>query len=549
MIRLWTLLGQPARTKFILALILSAGAGAFGIGLLGLSGWFLTAAALAGVAGAGYVFNHLYPSAGVRGAAFGRVLTRYGEQIVGHDATLSLSARLRPVLFAASANRQRGLTPMPAGELSALIDDVDAAEAGFLRVLSPAAAILASILVALGFAFSADFLAGLIALIGFGLTGLALPYLAVRKTKGIAETTARQAENARAQTARLIENAIELDVIGALGRESKAACDRVSDWIRIQAENETRYLSIAALTRISGIALALFVLWRALTGPADLALAVGAALAMIAAFDATATMVNLLEAVNRSGEAATRLCGWLETRDVPWNPSEDKARPIDTVFPLQAEELIVQAAPAAPRIGPLSFSLVSGVVMEVIGPSGSGKSTLAETLMRLHPAISGKLSYAGTSAGDVRMASILTHIAMAPQFPAFLPGSLKEQFQLADPNVSDETIKLALHTACADSFVYARKEGLNVRFGEDDFPFSGGELRRLGIARALVTNPDILILDEPFAGLEPALVKRLSDELCDWASRSDHSLIILTHEPSDQPFVGLHHQILRVSRA
>ena len=86
------LLGRPAKRRFALALLLSALAGASSIILLGLSGWFLTAAAVAGSAGAGYVFNHLYPSAGVRAAAFSRVLTKYGEQLIGHDATLSLSA-------------------------------------------------------------------------------------------------------------------------------------------------------------------------------------------------------------------------------------------------------------------------------------------------------------------------------------------------------------------------------------------------------------------------------------------------------------------------
>ena len=167
MLKLWKLLGRPAKVRFGLALLLSALAGASSIALLGLSGWFLTAAAIAGSAGAGYVFNHLYPSAGVRGAAFSRVLTRYGEQLIGHDATLSLSAQLRPRLFAAGAATQRGFTSMPARELSSLIDDVDAAEAGFLRVYSPAAAVIASIAVALGFVFASDWISGLLTLAAF----------------------------------------------------------------------------------------------------------------------------------------------------------------------------------------------------------------------------------------------------------------------------------------------------------------------------------------------------------------------------------------------
>ncbi len=128
MIKLWIRLGKPGQTQFASALGLAALSGASAVFLLGLSGWFLTAAALAGLAGTGLIFNHLFPSAGVRAAAFSRVLSRYGEQLVGHDATLKLSATLRPQLFSAGALSMRGLTPLASADLSLLLDDVEAAE-------------------------------------------------------------------------------------------------------------------------------------------------------------------------------------------------------------------------------------------------------------------------------------------------------------------------------------------------------------------------------------------------------------------------------------
>ena len=546
MLTLWRVLGAPARNRFMLALVLSALAGASSVVLLGLSGWFLTAASIAGASGAGYVFNHLYPSAGVRGAAFARVITRYGEQLVGHDATLSLSARLRPDLFAASAATQRGFTSMPASELSLLIDDVDAAEAGFLRVYSPAAAVLAGVLVALGFVFASDWLSGLSALAAFALTGWILPSYAVRHAHHMATDLSQQAEAAREATARLVENAIELDIIGALSSEAGSACQRLNEQVKAHDAMEAPYRNLGALTATAGLGLALLVLWRAGGNPSATAIATGAALALMAAFEATGTMLKVFDARARSRVAAERLASRLQQREAIWDPPLETARPLQTLFPLTASDLAAQAAPAAPVTGPLSFVIKPGMLVQVIGPSGSGKTTLAETLMRLHPVAGGRLSYAGVPADEVRIASVLERMAISPQFPAFLPGTLAEQLRLAAPQASEADLWAALSTACADSFVRTRPEGLDTRFAEGDLPFSGGELRRIGLARALLLEPEILILDEPFAGLEPALAKRVAENLTAWAREAPRAVILLAHKETAEPFHGLEHRTLEI---
>lgn len=546
MLKLWRALGRPAGLRFSLALLLSALAGASSVILLGLSGWFLTAAALAGVSGAGYVFNHLYPSAGVRGAAFSRVLTRYGEQLVGHDATLSLSARLRPDLFAAGAATQRGFTSMPAKDLSTLIDDVDAAEAGFLRVFSPAAAVISGALVALGFVFASDWLTGLIALGAFLCSGWAFPALAVKQSHRAAEHLARQAEAARENTARLVENAVELEIIGALGKEAATARQSLDQQLAAHDAIEAPYRNLGAFTATAGLALALLVLWRAGSAGSGIAIATGAALALMAAFESTGAMLKVFDANARSGLAASRLAARLAQREAAWDPSLESAQPLATLFPIVAESLTVQAAPAAPMIGPLSFTIGPGMLVQVVGVSGSGKTTLAETLMRLQPVAHGMLSYAGAPAEAVRIASVLERVSISPQFPAFLPGTLAEQLRLAAPEAPDEALWAVLKIACADGFVRDKEAGLNVRFEEGDPPFSGGELRRIGLARALLANPEILILDEPFAGLESALAQQLAENLTDWARGAPRSLILLAHKESREPFEGLTPLVVRL---
>lgn len=546
MLKLWRALGRPARMRFGIALFLSALAGASSVILLGLSGWFLTAAALAGVSGAGYVFNHLYPSAGVRGAAFSRVLTRYGEQLVGHDATLSLSARLRPDLFAASAASQRGFTSMPAKELSTLIDDVDAAEAGFLRVYSPAAAVLAGVIVALGFVFASDWLTGLIALAAFLCSGWVFPALAVKRSHRAAVDLTRQAEDAREKTARLVENAVELDVIGALGTETGAARQSLEQQLVARDAIETPYRNLGAFTATVGLALALLVLWRAGETGSGIAMATGAALALMAAFESTGAMLKVFDANARSAVAATRLADRLAEREAAWDPPLQAATPLATLFPLVATGLVAQAAPTAPMIGPLSFTLRPGMLAQILGPSGSGKTTLAETLMRLHPVSPGMLSYAGVPAETVRIASALERISISPQFPAFLPGTLAEQLRLAAPDASDDALWTALRTACADDFVREKEAGLETRFEEGNPPFSGGELRRIGLARALLASPEILILDEPFAGLEPTLARRLAGNLTAWTREAPRALVLLAHKETQEPFEELERLLIRI---
>ncbi|MEO1966328.1 ATP-binding cassette domain-containing protein [Hyphomonas sp.] len=104
----------------------------------------------------------------------------------------------------------------------------------------------------------------------------------------------------------------------------------------------------------------------------------------------------------------------------------------------------------------------------------------------------------------------------------------------------------ALQTACADRFVSAKPEGLGIRFGENDPPFSGGELRRIGLARALLVKPEILILDEPFAGLEAELADRLAGNLTNWAQEAPRALVVLAHKRLDMAFDGLRQEVVHV---
>jgi ATP-binding cassette subfamily C protein CydC len=544
MIELWQRLGAPGRASFGFALMLSALAGASGVVLLGLSGWFLTASALAGAAGAAYAFNHLYPSAGVRLAAFSRVLSRYGEQLTGHDAILRLSASLRADLFERGAQSGRGLSPMASGELAALVDDVETAESCFLRVVLPAMAVATGALIATALAFAADWLTGCLAVVGFAVMAVWLPARAAAEAAERADAFARESERVRAWVSRLVENAVELDVIGALPDVCSQATRQLRHHQRLRERIESPFRGLGALNTLAGATLALLCLMRA--GPDGLAMSTGAALALVAAFEAAGAMAKVLDAAPRAKASARRLNARLTAPPLPPEPELVAAERLETVLPIVASGLAIAPAQGAPAIKVPDFHLRAGQVLEVSGPSGSGKTTLAETLLHLQPLRAGRLTYASRDFERVRTAVVLAHIAMSPQLPAFLPGSVRDQFRLAQPAADDGAIRAALACASVDDVVDRSACGLDTPLDSDGGGFSGGELRRIGLARALLSDPQVLVLDEPFAGLEPALVERLTHNLSQWATAGMRALVVLQHEPRAGDWAGMGRCILRL---
>lgn len=534
MLKLWSALGAPGRLKFGVAMALAAVASIAGVTLMGLSGWFLVAGALAGAAGGGHSFNHLFPSAGVRGAAFARVLGRYGEQLAGHDAILSLSARLRPRIFEAGARSRRGLAPMASAELTALMEDMDAAEGAFLKVVLPGVGVISGFVIALGLALASDLVLFALAALATTLAAGALPFLAVQAAQRRAAVLSLEAETARADVARLIENATELDVYGALGRQTGEAEATLTRWQTQSEALERPFRGLSAILSAVGVGMGVLALWRAEVTLGDLPLAAGAALALMAAFEAASAMLKVMEAAPRARAASGRLAGRLEAGSATWDAAPETARAISSVFPLDVRRLTVSAAPGAPQTPMVSFQIEAGSVTQLTGASGAGKSTLAEALMRLHPVAPGMVGYAGVEACDVRIASVLEKIAMSPQMPAFLPGTVADQLRLAKPEASEADMRAALETALADEFVFARPEGLESRIGEGGAGFSGGEMRRLGLARALLASPELLILDEPFAGLDKALTDRLVTRLSGWLAGGGRAILLLQHKADDR---------------
>jgi len=517
MMKLWRALGRPAAGPLGFALLLSVLAAAFGVALLGLSGWFLAAAAVAGAGGAITAFNHLLPSTGVRAFAVARVASRYAEQLVGHEATLSISASLRPALFARMARAQQGIAALPAGELAAITDDVSAAEGGFLRVIAPAFAVGASGLVALGWAAAVDPLAAGVVLATFIATCGVLPAFLLRGSRRVASALAEEQAGIRSDVAGAVENAVELEIAGVLAGTIARATAQMRATSEAQDRLQRPFQTAGAAISLAGGVVALMLIVWAVQAGLDGAVAAGAVLANLAAFEAASASARILDSAARARASADRLLQRMGTDASAELAGGDI---VQAVLPLTLAG--AWASVGSMNVGPVSLRCDAGDIVELSGRSGAGKSTLLEVIAALRPLVSGSLKYGDRDARDARPASVLAHVALAPQFPAFLPGGLREQIAYGRPDASDEEIAAALDIACMTDTVRQRED-------HDANAFSGGERRRLGLARALAARPQLLLLDEPFAGLEEDLADALRAKLAQWVNEGQRAIIFTSH--------------------
>jgi len=520
MIALWRSLGRPAARTFALALFLSALSAALGIALLGLSGWFLAAAAAAGASGAGYAFNHLYPSTGVRTFAVGRVLSRYAEQLVGHQATLKVSSAIRPLVFERLARTQRGMASLPAGDLALIVDDVSSVEGGFLRVVSPAVGVIAATLVAIGWVAAVSPIIAFLVFMLFLLVCVVLPLVLLKRARAASEWLASEQGRLRSDVGSVVENAIELEISGVLGSTMMRATDRLKAAQEAQERLQNPFRDAAALIGFAGGLVALLVVLSAIVLQMDGPIAAGAALATLAAFEAASSSTRILDAHARAAASSDRL----RTRLRPGVAGKSGDVVVTTVLPLKLDAVRVALGESG-GVGPVSLACDVGDLVDLSGRSGVGKSTMLEAIAALRPIHAGSLSYGGVEQADVRPASVLARVSVAPQMPTFLPGSLRGQLAYGRPDASEQDIATALIAVCMDEVVAGRED-------EDAAGFSGGERRRLGIARALIADPEILLLDEPFAGLEASLAERMRANLAGWAREGRRAIIFTSHQPS-----------------
>ncbi len=488
-----------------------------GMALLGLSGWFITATALAGLhAATAFTFDVFMPSAGIRLLALGRTGSRYGERLVTHDATFAVLAELRVRLFRGWARPEaaRDLLMRPARLLFRLTSDIDALESLYLRLFVPAAAALGAALLAgivLGFMHVGM---GVAIALWLCVVGCGLAYFIARRARQPARQRAHAVEALRARAVDLVAGQADLAMVGRLDAQRAALMNADAHLARadlalnkLEAAAGFAYGSAGTLTLV-GVLLAV----GALVSEGVIG-APGAALALLIALTATEPFAALRRGALDAGRT------WLAVRRLAprLDPAvEEAARPFRTAqtAAVQVEQLTVTHPGSLVEVlSGVSLHLRAGERVALVGASGAGKSTLLCV-------IAGDLTpHAGHA--QAQAACLLT------QRTELFQDSLRDNLRLADPSASDERLWTVLHAAGLDADVRALATGLDTRLGEGGLGLSGGQSRRLALARLLLRPVPLWLLDEPTEALDAATAHDVLQRLAQQAGA--RTLLIATH--------------------
>ncbi|MBB3228258.1 ATP-binding cassette subfamily C protein CydC [Luteibacter sp. Sphag1AF] len=516
-----------------------AGAGAAllstvaGIALLALSGHFITSMALAGVGG--LAINYYTPAALIRLFAIVRTGGRYAERLITHDATLSILARLRVWLFA----RVIPLAPGALGKLgsaqvySRIRADIDTLEHAYLGVLTPAAVALLTSggVVVLTGCYSVPLALVLAAL--YLLAGVVLPWWAARRGSLPAATADEWAEAMRWQIADGLRGRAELALFGVEDEHARrlaetlklrqSALRRVQ---RLQALADAALALLVPLAAASALAIGMLAVHQHRLQPAELTMLV---LLGVAGFDAVAPLPSAWARLGAVRAAALRVFELADRTPVVSDPPDTPDVPIPQAHPdLHLREVWLNYGEAHWALKGVNLSIPYGRRVALVGASGAGKSSLVAALCRFAP-WQGRINLGGVPLDALPGDVARTYFAVVEQKPYLFDGSLRDNLLLACPDANDDRLIEALHHAQLGDYLQALPRGLNTWIGENGVGVSGGEGRRIAIARALLSSAPILLLDEPTEGLDAHTSRALYASLA--AQADGRTMLIITHKP------------------
>lgn len=474
------------------------------IGLLTLSGWFISASAVAGLTIARETFNYMLPGAGVRGAAMARTAGRWGERVVSHNATFKLLTDLRIFFFTKLAPLIPGkaVNIRDADMLNRLVADVDAMDHVYLRLISPIVVGVFGILCLTAVLCWFDLTLGL-TLGAILMTMLIVwPVVFYRLGKDNGESLTLNKAELRIKTLDWLQGYSELTLFGAESRYRKAITDAQTKLLSNQLVHAKISGMAQGLLILANGWLLVLMLWLAADGVGgnqpDPLIAL-MAFATMASFELLMPIAGAFQYLGQTLTSAKRLNEViLAEPEVTFpaqkaNHSNDysiKFNKVSFAYP-DAEQLALRD---------VSLEVPAGNRLAIVGQTGSGKSTLLQLISRYWDTNSGHIELAGTDIKNWSEAQLRESTSIVSQKVDILNGTLRDNLSMASPNASEEALLNALKSVGLSHL--AEDNGLDAWLGDGGRQLSGGEKRRIGIARALLHNAPIVLLDEPTEGLD-----------------------------------------------
>ncbi|MFO8141752.1 MAG: thiol reductant ABC exporter subunit CydC [Marinobacter sp.] len=523
-LRPWLTLIFHRRGRLITGALLLLATLLSGISLLALSGWFLTETALVGLllaAGTQAYINLYVPGGGIRFFAVSRTVSRYLERLYNHNTVLQLLTDIRVALFnrmATASQRDRG-EKSGAQWLSRLTADVDALDTLYLRVIAPTvlAAVVSLILVVAAWLFFTGTLAVLI----LAVLTLAI-YVASRRvfahTQGLSGQLSDQQEALRGDVIEHLEGYAELTAAGRTGKHAGRLMRQARSVSRIQARVDSQAGWHQAVSHFLVNLTVVLTLWSGaalfqqgqLSGPVLVLLPI----ALLGLIEVYATLPDAFAKLGATLSAARRL-----NEEVAPSPAQGNRQPVEPHLmagnALVARDLSVGHPGHAPVLSHFTLIIAQGERLGIVGASGAGKSTLADTLAGLIAPRAGTIT--------------ALPCAYLTQKTVIFEDTVKANLLLGNPTATDGEVWRVLELVeLADRFV-REPDGLNAWLGSAGNRLSGGEARRLVLARVLLNPAALVILDEPFTGVDAETRERLSPRINQWLE--GRAVISLGHGP------------------
>ena len=520
-----------AKLPLFLGLVLMITGLASSIGLLTTSGWFLAATAIAGL---GTLFNFFYPSASVRGLAISRTLFRYFEKLVTHDATFRILAKLRVQVFEkiiplspAVLNRYRN-----SDLLNRLVSDVDTLDSLYLRLIAP---FITAIFVILAMCIGLSFVNATLAL-GLGASLLLLvfviPTVFYQLGKKFGDKLVHSRALYRTQFLEFIQAQAELLLFNAEDKLKDNMAKTEANWqADQQKEANLSGFSTALSLFLNGLIIAAM-LWfssQAEFGNDEYRMAFIAlfTFAALASFEILMPLGSAFLHIGQVIASAERVTDIIEQQPlVVFNGKTEFDQNATTL--IEAKDLSFTYPERQNRVlDNLNLTIQKGKKVAILGKTGSGKSTLLQLLVRNYDANQGELSLAGKPISDYAEDTLRGQFCFLTQRVHVFSDTLRQNLQFASAvNIPDEKMIEVLNQVGLGKLL-EQEQGLDIWLGDGGRPLSGGEQRRLGLARILLNDAPILLLDEPTEGLDRETERQILRLIL--AHAENKTLIMVTH--------------------
>ena len=523
-------LAPPPRGRLILSACLGAAAVVCGIGLMTTAGYLIARAAERPA-----ILSLTTVIVAVRFFGLARPLARYLERLSSHDLAFRVLARLRARFYRRiEPLAPAGLEQYRRGDLvSRMVGDVDALQGLYLRGVGPPLVALLAGAVAVGATAALLPAAALVLGVGLLAGGVGVPLAASALARGAASERASAHGALTAELVELLRGAPELVVHG----RADDALERFRAIERDAARAARRDALAAGVADGLGIALSgvttLVVLAFAISAHSaadlDRTLVPALALLALASFEAVTPLAQAARELSASLAAGRRVLEVVERQPPVVDPATPSRPPAG--IPRVALERVVARYPygGKPVLDAFDLVLEPGHRLALVGPSGAGKTTVVSLLLRFLDPVAGRVVLDGMDVRELRQADVRATFAVAGQDAHLFSTSIRENVRIGRPDARDDEIDAALRRARLGEWVATLPDGADTLVGEEGTSLSGGQRQRVVIARALLSEAPVLVLDEPTAHLDHETAEELVRDVLDEAG--GRSVLLVTHRP------------------